>query len=136
MKKTNLLALFVIAVSASVNAWAALSGAKKELLLDIKEETKKCAIQSIASQGNDKKVTGYKSVCSSLRILAQDKAQIFIDGEWFSVTIKESKESDGGDLDDLFVYNAKGAIVAQRINIAAYDNIIVAMAGTTDLHHN
>jgi len=110
-----------------------LSEAKKEILFDIKEQTKKCTVQTVATQGEDKHVTSYRSTCKTLRLLSPSSAQIYIDAEWFIAKITESAESDGGDLDDLFVYNSKGKLVAKRTNIAAYDNIVVAMAGTTEL---
>lgn len=107
--------------------------AKKELLSDIKAETKKCAVRQVGVTDGASVVSGYRSTCPSLKIKSMSQAEIFIDGEWFQVKIVESVLSDGGDLDDLYVSNFKGQIVAQRLNIPAYDSVIVAMAGTADL---
>lgn len=106
--------------------------AKKELLADIKSETKKCAVQFIDSSVDNGKVLGFKSVCTSLVIISENEAHILIDGEWLIAKISESKESDGGDLDDLVISDAKGKVLAKKSNIPAYDNIIVAMAGDSD----
>jgi hypothetical protein len=107
---------------------------KKELLADIKAETKKCAVQVVDanSENENGKVIGFKSVCSSLVITSDSEANIQIDGEWLVAKIAESKESDGGDLDDLTIINSKGKVIATKTNIPAYDNIIVAMAGDSD----
>lgn len=107
---------------------------KKELLADIKAETKKCAVQVVgANNENDNgKVIGLKSVCSSLVIVSTSEAHILIDGEWLVAKITESKESDGGDLDDLAIINQKGRVIATKTNIPAYDSIVIAMAGDSD----
>lgn len=107
---------------------------KKELLADIKEETKKCAVQVVGNtpENDNGTVIGFKSVCSSLVITSTSEAHILIDGEWIVAKIKESKESDGGDLDDLFILNAKNQVIATKTNVPSYDNVIVAMAGDSD----
>ena len=114
---------------------------KKELLQDLKQETKKCTVQivSVANETQNENVVGYKSLCNTLKILSDAEAKILIDGQWFSATITESAESDGGDLDDLTIADSKGLIVATKSNIAAYDNVLVAMAGDSDfkkIHSN
>ena len=113
-------------------SFAQLAEAKKELLLDIKEETKKCVIQFISINNKDKDVIGYESTCPSLVILNNQKARILIDNELFSVEVKESDKSDGGDLDDMFIYNSKHQLVAFRADVAAYDSVIMAMAPGVD----
>jgi hypothetical protein len=105
---------------------------KKELLSDIKAETKKCAVQLVTNDGI-KKVVGFSSDCQTLKIISDTQAQIFIEGEWFQAKIVESSQSDGGDLDDLYITDAGGKVVAQRMNVAAYDSVIVAMAHSSDL---
>lgn len=107
---------------------------KKELLDDIKAETKKCAVQIITTQTDNSngKIIGFKSVCNSLVIVSASESHILIDGEWLIAKITESKESDGGDLDDLIITNQAGKVLATKSNVPAYDNIIVAMAGDGD----
>lgn len=104
---------------------------KKELLSDLKEETKKCAVQIVATKptADNSEVVGFKSVCTSLVIVSQAEARLYIDGEWVVATIKESTESDGGDLDDLYITNDQGKILATKTNIPAYDSVIVALVG-------
>ncbi|MBC7540520.1 MAG: hypothetical protein H7281_16975 [Bacteriovorax sp.] len=108
------------------------NGTKKELLADIKEETKKCAVQIISVSSESENVLNFESECSSLKILSSNEAQILIDGQWLTARITESGESDGGDLDDLAILNSEGKVLATKTNIPAYDSVVVAMAGDSD----
>ncbi len=130
--KKSILSLMVLSSS---HLFALEGLPKKELLRDIKEQTKKCTVQVVsnpsASEENEK-VLGYKSLCSTLIIVSPIEAQVFIEGEWLTANITESAESDGGDLDDLTIINSKGQTIATKTNIAAYDNVLVAMAGDSD----
>jgi hypothetical protein len=135
MKYQNILKAAVTASAAMVLGSSALADTvKAELLQDIRLETQKCAVPLVQVPGTPSAnqaptIAGYKSMCSTLKVITPGTAQIFIDGEWYLAKIAESKESDGGDLDDLFIFNSKGALVAKRINVPAYDNVIVAMGG-------
>ncbi|HEX7674378.1 MAG TPA: hypothetical protein VF412_09410 [Bdellovibrio sp.] len=122
------ISLFLVPALYSGLAHAELADAKKELLLDIKEEATKCITQIVSANNAVEEVAGYQSSCSTIKILSSTTAQVFIDNEWFSLEVKESELSDGGDLDDLFVYNSKQQLVATRENVAAYDSVIMAMA--------
>lgn len=124
---------FIFATLAANSVFASEMNPRKELLDDIKDETRKCAVQSVSVTNETRQVIGYSSTCPTLKIISMSQAQIFIDGQWFAVKIVESSESDGGDLDDLYVADMSGKIVAKRLNIAAYDSVIVAMAGTSEL---
>ncbi len=117
----------------SQSIFAAGMEPKKELLLDIQTQTKICAVQISDLSKSDNKEIGFTSTCPSLRIISKSVAQIFIDGDWLQATISESSESDGGDLDDLRISDSKGQVIALKTNIPAYDNVIVAMAGTSEL---
>ena len=134
--KINLInkAILSLTVFLSVKAWAFEGSAKKELLQDIKAQTKKCVVQIVSTRNetDNENVLGFKSVCKTLKIVSQSQALIFIDGNWLTATITESAESDGGDLDDLEITNAKNETLATKTNIAAYDSVLVAMAGDSD----
>lgn len=107
---------------------------KKELLADIKTETKKCVVQIVSNdyESDGKKVLGFKSTCPTLTIISETEAHILIEGEWLVAKIIESKESDGGDLDDLIISNSYGKIIAKKTNIPAYNSVLVAMAGDSE----
>ena len=105
---------------------------KKELLMYIQSETKKCAVQTGDSSNNEKEEIVFTSACASLRIISKSEAQILIEGEWLRATISESSESDGGDLDDLLISDSKGKILARKTNVPAYDNVIFAMVGASE----
>ena len=125
--------IFFISLLSGLSALALPSSVRKELLLDIKEETKKCALEIVSTSRDAKEVAGYETSCNSLKILSGQEAQVFVEGNWYTVRIKEAAESDGGDLDDLFVYNEAGEVVAKKTNVAAYNSVIRAMAGDSVL---
>jgi hypothetical protein len=104
---------------------------RKELLLDIKEITKKCSIQLIgaSSDNNQGKVVGFKSICPTLILDSEVQAHINIEGQWLLAQITESKESDGGDLYDLKIISEEGKVMAVKSNIPAYGNVVIAMGG-------
>ena len=118
----------------SSQLWALDPIDQKELLQDIKHQTKLCVVQFIsnATKDENEKVLGFKSICKSLKIISPYSAQILIDKKWLYANISESTESDGGDLDDLAITNTDGVTIATKTNIPAYDSVLVAMAGDSD----
>ena len=122
--------LIIVGCILSVTVFAKDLSAKKELLSDNKEETKKCAVHITTNDTEtNTSVVGYKSNCNTLVIISNSEAHLLIDDEWIIAKIKESAESDGGDLDDLVITDLKGKILATKTNVPAYDYVIVAMAG-------
>ncbi len=108
-----------------------------EILKDVKEEVMKCALELVArgpassdtSIEINSNVVAFESTCPSLKILSQNKAQIFIENVWYTATISDSEDSDGGDLDNMVLTNPAGKVVATRTNVAAYNQVILAMTG-------
>ena len=113
-----------------------------ELLQDVKTEVKKCTVELLSNASADEeaiyqngKVVGFKSICTSLVIISENKAQILIENQWYTAVITESADADGGDLDNMQLFNTSGQVVATRSNVAAYDHVILALAGgNTKLH--
>jgi hypothetical protein len=103
---------------------------KKELFLDLKEEAKKCITEIVKTTKSEKEIVGYESTCPTIKISSSTQAQIFIDGQWYSAVTKESDISDDGDLDNLYISDANGKLVAQKLNVAAYDSVIAAIVGS------
>lgn len=133
MKKTIMLMLLV----GCLNVFAKDLSSRKELLADIKLEVKKCAVQVVSTplENNNSNVVGFKSICPTLVIVSNSEARLLIEGQWLLATIRESAESDGNDLDDLFITDSKGKILATKTNIPAFDSIIVAMSGDSNFEN-
>ena len=108
---------------------AQASDVKRELLLDLKEEATKCVVEIVKNSSGKSEVLGYESSCTTFKIVSNSLAQVYIDGQWYNIEIKESAASDGGDLDDMYVTNSTGKLVAQKSNVAAYDSVIAAIVG-------
>jgi hypothetical protein len=119
---------------ASTQIFSFEASPRKEILRDIKIQTKKCVVQIVERnlEAQNENVVGYKSLCGTFQISSPSEAHVFFEGEWLTASITESAESDGGDLDDLTITNSKGQIQVTKTNIAAYDSILVAMAGDSD----
>lgn len=124
-----------IALSAATPSLASsddLSGSQKELLREMKELTLRCVVQfyTVDRDGN-KVLQAPKSLCDELwsdgRI-----AFIRLGERKYRAELDESPNADGGDLDDLTIKNNRGQIVAQRFNVLAFDNVLIALAGGTD----
>jgi hypothetical protein len=117
--------LIVAPFSWALSNEALMTSASSTILKDIKEEVKKCA----AKDSGSGTAAQFKSTCSSVRLISKSQAQILLGSEWFTAKVSESEDSDGGDLDNLKVYNSRGELVAQRSNVIAYDNVVYAMIG-------
>ncbi|MBC7465653.1 MAG: hypothetical protein H7256_06630 [Bdellovibrio sp.] len=103
---------------------------KKELFLDLKEEAKKCVVEIVRTTKSEKEIMGYESTCPTFKIASSTQAQVYIDGQWYNAITKESDISDDGDIDNLYITDANGKLVAQKLNIAAYDSVISAIVGS------
>lgn len=105
------------------------SGDRKDLLFAIKNQTKACAVKLVVTRGDHKVTVGYKSTCDTLKINSDFEAQIYMNKQWYTARITEASETDGGDLDDLAIYNEKGHLMATRKNVPAFDQVLNAMVG-------
>lgn len=103
------------------------AGIVKDILFDIRMEADKCTVLYV-SISDENKILGSKSICSTYQIHSPRKASIKIYGEWYTAIIKESKYSDGGDLDNLKIINKSGRVVASRTNVPSCGNIIFALS--------
>jgi hypothetical protein len=129
----NILHVAIITFAIFGSNYVSAKDSAKEILADIKVETKKCAVKLVSGNTEGKTVVGFKSICKSLKILSSSEAQILIDGAWLTAIICESSQSDGGDLDDLTIQSSTGKVLATKKNIPAYDSVIVAMAGDSNI---
>jgi hypothetical protein len=99
------------------------------LISDIEALAQKCVVRVVKEEQNRKVAVGYKSNCSSLVEKSATQAQIFVNGTWYQAQLSESLDSDGGDLNNLTIVDQNGNLVASRKNVAAFGNILVALAG-------
>lgn len=125
-----LLTTFVGLFLVSSASFAETNAVKKELLQDLKEEAKKCVSEIVKTTDSKKEVVGYESACQTFKIVSMHQVQIFIDGEWLTATIEESALSDDGDLDNLYITNSANQVIAQKLNVAAYDSVVSAIVGS------
>ena len=70
-----------------------------------------------------------RSLCPELVSADSAHASVSYNGQRFDAELSESELSDGGDLYHLQVRNSQGRVVARRVNVAAFGNILIALAG-------
>jgi hypothetical protein len=106
------------------------SGPARELLADLAALTLKCAVRPYSIDASGKKIYyPLESRCPELRPTSPRTALVYLERKTFYAELLESRDSDGGDLDDLFILDAYGHRVAMRHNVAAFDDILLALAG-------
>jgi len=103
------------------------AGIVKDLLFDMRMEAERCTVLYVSSL-DENQVLGSKSICDSYIIASPRKAYLEIRNSWYTAIIKESRDADGGDLDNLTILNRSGKVVATRKNIPSCGNIVFALA--------
>jgi hypothetical protein len=87
-----------------------------------------CTVKPYSLVQGVKTYGSLRSFCQEIQVNG-DHASFVLDGEQFSARIEESEDSDGGDLDNVYVQNSSGAVIAQRHNVLAYNDILLGLAG-------
>jgi len=88
-----------------------------------------CAVRTYTVK-NGKKVYGnLRPTCDDLQLDSEKKAYIHVGDQWFTATIEDAADSDDGDLNNVYVYDANGSTVAQRREVLAFGDILLALTG-------
>ena len=69
-----------------------------------------------------------ESKCTEV-LVKGSQAQLQLNGEWYSANIVDSEDSDGGDLNNIFVQDQNGTQVAELHNALAFGDILLGLAG-------
>ena len=102
----------------------------KEIIEDMEALALKCVVHPYTLNREGEKVySELRNTCPQIEVIDASTAQVLVKGEVFQVVLKESEDSDGGDLDHVLVYNLSGQMVAQKNNVLAFDNILIGLAG-------
>ncbi len=122
--------VFSVSLLLGTTCFAHTETSGHELLSDLQTLAIKCVVRTYSVNGDGKKVyTTLKNVCSQIVVSDPATAHVQLDNETFVVVIRESDDSDGGDLNNVLVYNANGQLVAQKLNVVAFDNILMGLSG-------
>ncbi|MDR3607630.1 MAG: hypothetical protein P4M08_09645 [Oligoflexia bacterium] len=137
MKLSNFGSLLAMSLAvAATTAWGAQVTSRsndRELLQDLRNLTLKCVVRPYTIDAQGAKIAlPLRSICSELVVTAPETATIQIENQVFTAELTESEDSDGGDLDHLTIRNDEGQIVAQRRNVAAFDDILIALAAGSE----
>lgn len=94
----------------------------------LNELVAQCSVKTYSLVQGVKTYGPLRSSCRELQADG-DHATFVLEGERFTARIEESADSDGGDLDDVYVQNSQGSVIANRHNVLAYDDILLGLAG-------
>ena len=100
-----------------------------EILKDLKEQVKKCVSMNITANSDHQTLRSFESLCTEVRLISTQQAEVLIENNWYTATIIESPEADDGDLDNMELRDSHGQLVAVRNNVPAFDFIVLAMTG-------
>jgi len=111
--------LFSLSARADVSA---------DLFNQVRDLTIKCVVQPVTVDRTGRRVYGQpRSTCIELQA-AGPRARLWLGRIQLDAVLTVSEHADGGDLNHLFLYSA-GRPVAQLRDVAAFGNILVALAG-------
>ncbi len=101
-----------------------------KLMRDIQTLALKCIVHnySVSNEGS-KLFTSFMNTCPQIKIQDKATALVYLKNETFTIVLRESENSDGGDLNHVLVYNSDRQMVAQRLNVLAFDNIFLGLSG-------
>src|SRR4051812_8239988 len=72
-----------------------------------------CAVQTFTYSRGQKIYGSLRSVCDEVQVNGSE-ARFQLGGNWYTATLQESENADGGDLDDIFVSDRIGGSYAER----------------------
>jgi hypothetical protein len=101
----------------------------KKIVADIQSLALKCVVQTYTVQSGKKVYASLKNTCSQIEVLDQQSAHVTVDNQTFKVVLVESADADEGDLDHVLVYDLSGKLVGQKLNVLAFDDILLGLAG-------
>ena len=108
------------------------SATKRELLADISELTLKCVVRPyVINARGEQELHPLRSDCPEIQSSDARHATIQIEDKTYAAQLFDSQDADEGDLDDLLIYWHR-RMVAKRHNVAAFDEIFIALAGGKD----
>jgi hypothetical protein len=75
----------------------------------------RCGVRTVTEE-NGQTVNGYmRSDCPELEV-STNLARFYLGGEWYTATLTDSMDSDGGDLNDLVVLDQQGVKIGKEQN--------------------
>ena len=65
--------------------------------------------------------------CRSIQVMDASLVRFELDGERYVAMIRDSEDSDGGDLNDVIAINESGSCIAKLHNVPAYGDPVSAL---------
>lgn len=100
------------------------------ILSEITDLAHQCVVQPYTYNRMGKRQTlRLQSHCTEIQSSDPMHADLYLKGQHYRAVLAESADSDGGDLDHLSILNDQGQVMATRQNVAAFNEILIALAG-------
>lgn len=100
---------------------------------ELKQMVLTCAVQPVTKLASgETKFHPLVSLCPSNLAVHGSIAQFHLKGSHYVATISDSPLADEGDLNSLVIRDEQGRLVAQAEHIAAFGDILLALAGGDD----
>lgn len=102
----------------------------KKIVQDIQTLAEKCVVHPFSiNKAGQKVYAPLKNTCSQIVVLDEKTAHVTVDNDTFEVILAESEDADGGDLNHVLVYAQDGHLVGQKLNVLAFDNLLLGLLG-------
>lgn len=105
------------------------SRSEKYLFIQLQKHVAECVEKNATSVSEDGKSIGFRVKCQDVRLLSANQMLVKYGGQIYSIILSESAESDGGDLNDLRIYDSRSNLVVSKDNVLAFNNVVAALVG-------
>lgn len=127
------LAVGLFAALAFVPAHADYGIAAEKAFSEIHEVALRCVVRPVVYSANGKKtLMAPQSICPEVQQDSLGSVTILMNGYAYRVVIQPSIYADNGDLANLYLYDHRGQMIAQRNNIPAFGNVLYTLIGSRE----
>ncbi len=119
----------VLAVQVLVMQSQAAFAASPVNFKDLREKVIACVLQPVKNMPNGRRQSlPMISRCTDLTVQG-DRAVLRFNNENYLMVLRDSEDSDGGDLNDLTVLNSKNQVVFELKQVLGFRDVLFALTG-------
>lgn len=100
------------------------------LLQQLKKRVLECVEANSDAVSEDGQRLGFRVKCADVKVTSAKQMFITYNKQSYAAILQDSAESDGGDLNDLYIYDSRSNLVATKYNVLAFNNIVLAITGS------
>lgn len=131
--RTQAVVVGFLAALAFIPARADYGIAAEKAFAEIHEVALRCVVRPVVYSSNGKKtLLAPQSICPEVQQDSSASVTILMNGYAYRAVIQPSIYADNGDLANLYLYDHRGQIIAQRNNIPAFGNVLYTLIGSRE----